>query len=97
MKLKIGVEIHKEGENNSSVLAMVASNNGGRIPISDQDIIGYIKFKRIERPHINAELSFERAETNALVITEKGEPTISLTWKEVYELEETPETQAIEK
>lgn len=88
MKTKINVEIHQEGHNNASILAMVAHNNAGANTIEPRDIIGLIKWKKVEYPAMNRLLSYQLF-TDGISIFEGEEgcfATLSLTWKEVHEL-----------
>lgn len=88
MKVKISVDIHKEGNNNAHILAMVAANNGTNTIIDISDIKGFIQWKRIEYPNMNKDLSWRKdsGEDAINIYEEVGGPTLTLTWKEVHEL-----------
>lgn len=88
MKHKISVEIHKQGCENDSFLRMVASVNEGKAFLFWKDVAGYIAARNAQYPTLN-NLFFSHAD-GVMDISEDGgkTTTLTLTWKEVYELGE---------
>ena len=60
MKQKIKVDIHKSGNCNADILAMVAENNGTGPYVSMSDIKGLLKYSRIKWPTTYAELTYSK-------------------------------------
>lgn len=91
---KIKANIHKEGFNNSAILAMVAANNSGRISVDIPDIKGLLKWRQTEYPAMTKEVhvSKDSGESTIHIYEDwKGEPTLTLEWVEVYDLATNPD------
>lgn len=90
MKQKISVEIHKKGDHTNEILEMVASMNDGKAKISIADLQSYLKARAARWPTLSNDLGYVReGEGETLDISSDGGETfsLSLTWKEVWELE----------
>lgn len=90
MKQKINVSIHKKGDHTSEILEMVASMNDGKAKISLGDLQGYLKARAARWPNLSNDLGYIReGDGETLDISSDGGETfsLSLTWKEVWELD----------
>ena len=94
MKTKISVDIHKSGQENDFILKAVANHNSGKAIFRYLDLIGYCSMQNAVYPSIR-EMETIKTEDKFPVIhvsEDKGKTfTLTLTWKEVYELETTTE------
>lgn len=89
MQIKISVDIHAQGDNNAAILAMVAANNSGKLLMDISDIKGFLKWKKVEYPAMNKDLSWKKdsGQSNLYIFEDSSSvPTLILTWKEVHEL-----------
>lgn len=96
MTTKISAEIHKTGGNNTDILKMVAAHNEGTINANVQHIAGLLLSEKVKYPSANERMQY-KTEGDTMHITEDNwqSTTLSLTWKEVYEL--APVDSEIEK
>jgi len=89
-KTKIGVEIHKEGNINFQVLKAIGKHNGGSNVIDRETLTSYIIGQRIDYPSLYKELKVINSGDDQHISEDGGETfVLSLTWKEVEELEES--------
>lgn len=89
VKHKISVEIHKKGYFNDDILKMVTTFNEGVFdwPLTDTIIKYYMKAEKYKYPNITPDFStFSKSLGNHLHIYENGVATISLYWKDYYDL-----------
>lgn len=95
MKQKIGVEIHKNGSENDVILRMIAHFNDGKVNITAGDVMGYLHARQAIYPTISnygCYIAHDGEGGKILCISEDGGETLTLTltWKDIFELEETP-------
>lgn len=88
MKKKISVEIHNKGHFNDDILKMVTTFNMGVFdwPLTDVLISYYMKAEKYKYPTITPDFD-TTSNSHYMHITENDKPTISLYWKEVYDLQ----------
>lgn len=102
-KTKIGVEIHKTGKLNAELLQIVSAHNEGIIDMSaPYSLIGYIRGTKGKYPdlHKNADLIMDETGSDIAdtwhVTEDNGKTfTLTLTWKEVSELDLADNTDDI--
>lgn len=89
MKKKIAVEIHKTGSENDGLLRLVGNVNGMGLGISKSAIMAYLAVKMAMFP-LSSNYS-TCTEGDTLHVSEDGGDTftLSLTWKDVYELDQS--------
>lgn len=89
-KSKYNVTIHKFGGENENILRAVANHNDGIIPISVEDIQGYIQTRRAMYPVIHSSYAAIKDDEKDYIlnISEDGGKTYTLTLEycEVFEL-----------
>lgn len=89
-KSKYNVTIHRNGSENEMILRAIASHNEGLIPVSIEDLMGYVQTKRAMFPLIySGHTAIKDDEKDyVLNISEDGGKTYTLTLEycEVFEL-----------
>lgn len=90
MQTKIGVEIHKAGENNHLIFDLIAANNENKVPVNYEFLLTTLAMQRVKFPTLNKNLVLLPTGVNEYSISEdNGETfTLSLQFKEVHELTE---------
>lgn len=88
MKQKISVEIHANGEFNSAILKMVTNFNEGVLDwaLTDNIISSYMKAEKYKYPNSTPDFVTTYFQ-DKLEISEAGKPTLTLIWKDLFELE----------
>lgn len=90
---KIGVEIHKHGDKNGNILQAVANHNEGKIVLSHHDIMGFLRLNRAMFPNLSSSQytsTYDCINCILRISEDDGKTfTLTLTWKEVTELNET--------
>ena len=84
-KTKIGIDVHSSGYENNNLLAIVANVNGAGYQISREQVATYLLVVNAIVGTATREFIFEG--DSVLHVLENSKPTVTLTWKEVYELE----------
>ena len=95
MKTKISVEIHGKGEYNDAIIKMITNHNEGvkDIFVTPHLIEQYLTAMHAQYPTSKPVSYPTRGADNVMHIFEELKHTLSLTWKEVFELEATEETE----
>lgn len=98
MKKKIAVEIHKSGSLSQEIISAIQNMNEGNVSFSPDDLTGFIRMKSAMYPIVYAQLStnYNVGEKRLDISEDGGETfTLSLTWKEVHELELAPQAPTL--
>lgn len=87
MKTKISIEIHKSA---SSLLMQIADfvgqHNESKKTFTPNFIEAYLDVKKFESPSIFGNTQVERVSENEITLFFENSPFVTLTWKEVTEL-----------
>ena len=89
MKTKFAVEIHANGQLNNDLLKMITNHNEGTVTIDLDVIQGYCLGSKAMYPS-TVICSFVAEENHTLHIIEKGKCTLTITERELHELELSP-------